>query len=75
MYSHVHNGNFVFCLQTLVYSNCLLFRNSLEVQWLGLHTFTATCAGLIPDQGTKIPHPSNCAAEPHHPSPLKKSLF
>ena len=28
--------------------------NSLVVQWLGLCTFTAEDAGLIPDQGTKI---------------------
>ena len=29
-------------------------RNSLAVQWLGLHAFTAEGAGSIPDQGTKI---------------------
>ena len=28
--------------------------NSLEVQWLGLHTFTAEGVGSIPGQGTKI---------------------
>ena len=28
--------------------------NSLVVQWLGLHTFTAEGPGSIPDQGTKI---------------------
>ena len=26
------------------------------VQWLELHAFTAVGTGLIPDQGTKIPH-------------------
>ena len=30
----------------------LLFRNSLAVQWLGLHTFTVEGPGLIPGQGT-----------------------
>ena len=29
--------------------------NSLEVQWLGLHAFTAEGLGSIPGQGTKIP--------------------
>ena len=28
--------------------------NSLAVQWLGLHTFTAKDAGSIPSQGTAI---------------------
>ena len=28
----------------------------LMVQWLELHAFTAVGTGLIPDQGTKIPH-------------------
>ena len=28
--------------------------NSLEVQWLGLHTLTAKGLGLIPGQGTRI---------------------
>ena len=31
-------------------------RTSLAVQWLRLHTSKAVGAGLIPDQGTKIPH-------------------
>ena len=29
--------------------------NSLVVQWLGLHIFTASGLGSIPGQGTKIP--------------------
>ena len=29
--------------------------NSLEVQWLALHAFTAKGLGSIPGQGTKIP--------------------
>ena len=31
-------------------------RNSLVVQWLGLQAFNAVILGLIPGQGTKIPH-------------------
>ena len=31
------------------------YWNSLVVQWLGLHTFTAKDAGSIPGWGTKIP--------------------
>ena len=31
-------------------------RNSLDVQWLGLHPSTAGGLGLIGDQGTKILH-------------------
>ena len=31
-------------------------KRSLAVQWLGLRDFTAGDAGLIPCQGTKIPH-------------------
>ena len=30
-------------------------RNTLAVQWLGLHAFTAEGAGSIPGQRTKIP--------------------
>ena len=33
-----------------------LFRTSLVVHWLRLHTFNARCACSIPDQRTKIPH-------------------
>ena len=29
--------------------------NSLAVQWLGLHAFTAENMGSIPGRGTKIP--------------------
>ena len=29
--------------------------NSLAVQWLGLHTFTAEGRGSVPGWGTKIP--------------------
>ena len=32
--------------------------NSLVVQWLGLHAFTAEGAGSIPGRGTKIPQAS-----------------
>ena len=31
-------------------------RDFLAVQWLRLHTSTAGGVGLIPGQGTKIPH-------------------
>ena len=34
--------------------------NSLVVQWLGLHTFTAEGAGSIPGWGTKIPQAVWC---------------
>ena len=30
-------------------------ENSLVVQWLGLHAFTAKGVGSVPGQGTKIP--------------------
>ena len=33
---------------------------SLEVQWLRLHASTAGFTGLIPDQGSKIPHAMQC---------------
>ena len=33
-----------------------MHRNSLVVQWLGLHASTAGATGLIPDQEAKIPH-------------------
>ena len=33
----------------------LLLGNSLLIQWLGFHTFTAKGQGSIPDQETKIP--------------------
>ena len=36
--------------------------NSLAIQWLGLHTFTAVGPGLIPGRGTKIPHAAWCAS-------------
>ena len=42
----------------------LLIGNSLAVQWLGLHTFTAKGPGSIPGQGTKIPHPACCMVWP-----------
>ena len=35
-------------------------RNSLAVQWLGLWALTARGPGLIPGQGTKIPHATWC---------------
>ena len=31
-------------------------KNTLAVQWLGLHASTAGGTGLIPGQGTKILH-------------------
>jgi len=31
------------------------FGNSLAVQWLGLHAFTAKGSNSIPSQGTMIP--------------------
>ena len=34
--------------------------NSLAVQWLGLHAFTAEGAGSIPGGGTKIPQATRC---------------
>ena len=34
--------------------------NSLVVQWLGLHAFTAEDLGSIPGQGTKIPQAMQC---------------
>ena len=37
----------------LVFKNTIL-RNSLVVQWLGPHIFTAEDLGSIPGQGTKI---------------------
>ena len=33
-----------------------VFRTSLKAQWLRCHTSNAGDSGLIPDQGTKIPH-------------------
>ena len=33
----------------------LTLRDPLAVQWVGLRTFTAKGAGLIPGWGTKIP--------------------
>ena len=41
---------------------------SLAVQWLRLHTSTAGGTGLIPGQGTKIPH----AAWRDHPTTKKR---
>ena len=42
--SHLSNGWFEYCMA----------GNSLAVQWLGRHAFTAEGAGSIPDWGTKI---------------------
>ena len=44
-------------------------RNSLVVQWLGLHTFTAEGPGLIPSRGTKIPQATRYG---HTTTPTKK---
>ena len=38
-----------------------VYRNSLEVQWLGLHAFTAKDTGSIPGRGTKIPQAMRCS--------------
>ena len=35
--------------------------NSLAVQWLGLHDFTAEAPGLVPGWETKIPQPCGMA--------------
>ena len=35
-------------------------RNSLAVQWLGLHAFTAEGPGSIQGWGTKIPQAMQC---------------
>ena len=37
-------------------------KNSLALQWLGLHTLTAKGAGSISGQGTKTP--ASCVVEP-----------
>ena len=37
------------------------FGNSLAVQWLGRHAFTAEGMGLIPDQETKISQGVQCS--------------
>ena len=39
-------------------TKCRNFGNSLVVQWLGLHAFTAKGPGSISGQGTKIPQAS-----------------
>ena len=40
------------------YTKKVVIGNSLVVQWLGLHAFTAEGLSLIPGQGTKIPQAS-----------------
>ena len=45
------------------------FGNSLAVQWLGRHAFTAEGMGLIPDQETKISQGVQCSQK------KKKSLI
>ena len=37
-----------------------MFGTFLVVQWLRVHAPNAGGQGLIPGQGTKIPHPSTC---------------
>ena len=44
-------------MKTLKFKKC---RNSLVVQWLGLHAFTAEGEGSIPGQGTKILQAMQC---------------
>ena len=55
------------CKLSILSSQYFFFRKSkpiignyLTVQWLGLHASTAGGTGLIPDQGTKIPHAMRC---------------
>ena len=43
--------------------------NSLVVQWLGCHAFTAEGPGSIPDRGTKIPKAAWCSP----PAPQKRT--
>ena len=38
-----------------IYDIKIHWRNSLTVQWLGLHAFTAEGSGSVPGWGTKIP--------------------
>ena len=50
---------------------------SLAVQWLRLCTSTAGGMGLIPGQGTKIPHAAPCGQKKrnsHHKAVSSKSL-
>ena len=42
----------------LVQINKSILGNSMAVQWLGIHAFTAKDAGPIPGWGTKIPQAS-----------------
>ena len=49
-------------------------RNSLEVQWLGLGTFTSMGLGLIPGWGTKILKVKWHAPTPTPPPPHTKSM-
>ena len=62
--SRIQVGNFSFfpffffvtCKKFWVKSKALKYwGNSLAVQWLGLHNFTAKGMGLVPGQGTNIP--------------------
>ena len=58
---------------------CLLPLNlgggtSLAVQWLRLHAFIAGDTGLIPDQGTKIPHAMWCGKKKKNLGGLLTSL-
>ena len=58
------------CKMKMWRSPCLKTRkgNSLVVQWVGLHAFTAKGGGLIPGLGTM--DPASC--EVWHPPPKKK---
>ena len=49
------------CLHLFIhaYRNCK--GNSLAVQWLGLHAFTAKNLGSVPGQETKIPYAAWCS--------------
>ena len=50
-----------FYLGILIYTDRIcICRNSLEVQWLGLHAFTVEILGSIPGQGTRIPQVMWC---------------
>ena len=44
----------------MLFNITMYLGNSLVVQWLGLHAFTAEGVGLIPGWGTKIPQAAWC---------------
>ena len=50
---------FLKCFNFIYYKKYVL-GTSLAVQWLQLHTSNAQGIGLIPGQGTKTPHATQC---------------